>query len=129
MCLKKFKKLEVTDENEMYIEKLREVKEEEIGHPTLYGGMTPYTCGAETYIEETKMKNDITVEAENDITIEAKMKHIYGTTVRKELPDDITFEAEKAEMRHSLLRWIQYLRGYKEKKYQRKMPQWKLINY
>ena len=48
--------------------------------------MTPYACGGETSIEETKMKNDITIEAE--------MKHLYDTTVRKGLPDDITIEDE-----------------------------------
>ena len=36
--------------------------------------------------EETKMKNDVTIEAE--------MKYLYDTTVRKGLPDDITIEAE-----------------------------------
>ena len=72
------KKLKVIDENEIYLEKLREVKEKEIGSPTSYCEMTPYTCGGETTIEATGMKHEITFEDE--------MKHLYETTLGKGLP-------------------------------------------
>ena len=43
--------------NEMYLEKFREIEEEEIVHPTLYGGITPYVCGGETSVEAAEMKH------------------------------------------------------------------------
>ena len=81
-----------------------EEEEDEIGCPTSYGGMTPYECGGKTSIEETKMKHDITIETE--------MKHLYETSVGKELYWDQPKTDSANIVSSSMLMQAQYIKAH-----------------